>query len=52
MGIPSSCKRDLSQVTSVVALARALYSASMLKQATIACLRQLQEIRLGPKNMQ
>jgi hypothetical protein len=36
-------------MSSVVALLTALYSASVLLRDIIACLRALQEIRLGPR---
>jgi hypothetical protein len=36
---------------SAVALATALYSTSVLLQDTIACLRALQAIKFGPKNI-
>jgi hypothetical protein len=37
-------------MTSAVALAMALYSASVLERDTIFCFLANQEIRLGPKN--
>ena len=49
---PSSCKRDWSHLTLAAALARALYFASMLERATMACFLQLQEMRFLPKKIQ
>ena len=49
---PSSRSRDWSYFTSATALASALYSASMLDRATVACFLQLQEIKLRPKKTQ
>ena len=39
----------LTQMISAVALASALYSASVLDRDTVACFLAHQEIRLGPK---
>ena len=47
---PSSDKREHNHLTFVAVLARALYSASILDQATVACFLQPQEIRLTSKN--
>jgi hypothetical protein len=49
---PSSRKRDCIHLILVAVLARALYSASVLDQATVTCLRQLQEIRFFPRKTQ
>ena len=49
---PSSEKREHNHMTLAVALARALYSASVLDRAILACFLQPQEIRLAPKKMQ
>lgn len=40
------------QMISAVALAIALYSASVLDLETVACFLELQEIKLDPKNIQ
>jgi hypothetical protein len=48
---PSSVSSDYSQQSSIEALDNALYSASILDHATIACFLQLQEIRLVPKKL-
>ena len=45
----SSLRRELIQINSDVALAIALYSASVLDLATVACFFELQEIRLLPR---
>ena len=50
-GWPSSVRREWSHLTSAAALARALYSASVLERATVACFLQLQEIRFLPKKI-
>jgi hypothetical protein len=47
--IPSSPRRDSIQITSAVAFAKDLYSASVLDLDTVAYFLALQEIRLGPK---
>ena len=41
----------LTQMISTVALASALYSASVLDRDTVACFLAHQEIRLGPKKI-
>ena len=46
---PSSDKREHNHLTLAAVLARALYSASILDQATVACFLQPQEIRLTSK---
>jgi hypothetical protein len=38
-------------MTSAVAFARDLYSASLLDLETVGCLRALQDIRFDPRNM-
>ena len=48
--MPNSVSKFYTQITSAVALARALYSASVLDLDTVACLRALQEIRLPSRN--
>ena len=47
--ILSSCKRDLIQINSELALASALYSASVLDHSTMGCFLELQETRLSPR---
>ena len=49
VGIPSSEESFLSQIASQVALARAMYSASMVERATVGCFREDQEIGAEPK---
>jgi hypothetical protein len=43
--------RDSNQIISAVAFAIALYSATVLDRATVACFHALQDIRLEPKKM-
>jgi len=40
VGIPSSEESFLSQIASQVALARAMYSASMVERATVSCFQE------------
>lgn len=47
--IPSSLSIDLTHIISAVALAKALYSASVLDRDTVACFFAHQEIKFGPK---
>ena len=49
--IPNSVRRLCTQMTSAVALARALYSASVLDLDTVACFLALHEIRLEPRKI-
>ena len=51
-GAPSSKRRVHSHLVSAVALARALYSTSVLDRATVYCFLQPQEMRLSPRNTQ
>ena len=51
-GAPNLKRRAHSHLVSAAALARALYSASVLDRATIFCFLQPQEIRLSPRNTQ
>jgi hypothetical protein len=46
---PNSARRDYSQMISTVALVSALYSDSVLDRDTVASLRELHDMRLGPK---
>jgi hypothetical protein len=48
--IPSSLRMVCIHITSAVAFAKALYSASVLDLDTVGCLRALQDIRFEPKN--
>ena len=52
IGIPSSHRKACNHLTSTTALARALYSASILDRATAFCFLQPQEIRLLPGKTQ
>ena len=52
IGAPSLKKRAHSHLVSTAALARVLYSTSILDRATIFCFLQPQEIRLSPRNTQ
>ena len=51
-GAPSSKRGAHSHLVSTTALARALYSASVLDRAMVFCFLQPQEIRLSPRNTQ
>jgi hypothetical protein len=46
--IPSSRTKASNQTGSLVALAKALYSASVLERGTMASFRAVLEIKLGP----
>jgi hypothetical protein len=50
--IPRSQGRDWSQMSSVAVMARVQYSYSVLEWAIVRCLREDQEIRLGPRKTQ
>jgi hypothetical protein len=47
--MPNSSSNLHIQVTSAVAFAKDLYSASMLDLDTVVCLLALQEIKLSPR---
>src|SRR4051812_23682188 len=47
---PSSLRRASTHISSVVAFASALYSASVLDLETVACFLALHEIKFGPRN--
>lgn len=49
-GIPSSSNSLRTHITSAVALANDLYSASVLERDTVACFLAHQEIKLPPRN--
>ena len=49
---PSSDKRVVNHLISAATLASALYSASVLDLATVACFLQLQETKLDPRKIQ
>jgi hypothetical protein len=49
--MPSSLTSDSIQISSAVALAKDLYSASVLDLDTVACFLALQEIKFAPKNI-
>ena len=51
-GTPSSYKRARYHLTSATALARALYSASVLDQARVFCFLQPQDMRLSSTKTQ
>ena len=51
-GIYNSWRRDSTQVNSVAALANPLYSNFELERETTFCLKELQEIKLEPSNVQ
>jgi len=52
IGMTSSDSRDFNQDSSATVLNNALYSASVLDRATMACFLQLQKIRLFPRKTQ
>jgi len=47
--MPSSEESFQSQIASQVALARAIYSASMVERATVGCFQEDQKIGAEPK---
>jgi hypothetical protein len=47
--IPNSFNTVRTQITSAVALAKDLYSASVLDLDTVACFLELQDIRFDPR---
>jgi hypothetical protein len=49
--MPSSARTLYTQITSVVALTKVLYPASVLDRDTIACLQAHHVIKLGPRKM-
>jgi hypothetical protein len=49
-GILNSSRRICTHVTSGVALARDLYSASLIDQDIVACFLALHKIKFGPRN--
>jgi hypothetical protein len=51
-GMPSSVSKDCNHESSATVFAKALYSASVLDRATVACFLQLQEMRLLLKKTQ
>jgi hypothetical protein len=50
--MPSSPRSVSNHITSAVALAKSLYSASLLDLETIDFLRAFQDIRFGQKNIE
>jgi len=50
--IPSFFSKDWIQSNSAVALAKALYSDSVLDREIVGCFLEVRERRLLPKNMQ
>jgi hypothetical protein len=50
VGTLNSCSNFCIHITSAIALARALYSASVLDLESVACFLALQDIRFDPKN--
>jgi len=49
IGMPSSEESSQSQIASQVALARAIYLASIVERATVGCFQEDQEIGAEPK---
>jgi hypothetical protein len=49
MPMPSSCNTDCTQIISLVAFAKALYSASVLDLDTVFCFLELHETRFDPR---
>jgi hypothetical protein len=49
---PSSWSRDWSHISLAAVVARVRYSDLVLDQATVRCLREDHEMRLGPRKTQ
>jgi hypothetical protein len=49
---PSLRSRDWSHISSAAVVARVRYSDSVLDRATVRCLREEHEMRLGPRKTQ
>lgn len=49
--IPSSLRSVCTQMISIVAFVRALYSASVLDLDTVSCFRALHDIKFKPRNI-